>query len=42
MIGAGQLFALTGGSCTILCRPLVAGLYGAVLGVLVAGPGRRG
>lgn len=42
MIAVGQLFALAGGSCTILCRPPIAGLYGAVLGLLVIGFGRRG
>ncbi len=42
MIGVGQLFALMGGSCTILCRPAVAAIYGAVLGLLIVGPGRRG
>jgi hypothetical protein len=42
MIGVGQLFALMGGSCTLLCRPPVAAIYGAVLGLLVVGPRRRG
>jgi len=42
MIAVGQLFALAGSGCTILCRPPIAGLYGAVLGLLVVGPGRRG
>jgi hypothetical protein len=42
MIGVGQIFALVGGSCTILCRPPVAAIYGAVLGLLIVGPGRRG
>lgn len=41
MIGLGQLFALAGGSCTILCRPAVAGVYGATLGLLLFGSGRR-
>jgi hypothetical protein len=42
MIALGQLFALAGGSCTILCRPFVAGVYGAALGLLTFGHGRRG
>jgi hypothetical protein len=42
MIALGQLFALAGGSCTILCRPFVAGIYGAALGLLPFGLGRRG
>ena len=42
MIGIGQLLSLAGGSCTILCRPFVAGIYGAVLGLVILGSGRRG
>lgn len=42
MIALGQLFALAGGSCTILCRPPIAGVYGAVLGLLMLGSARRG
>lgn len=39
MIGLGQLFSLAGGTCGILCRPHIAGLYGAALGLLFARTG---
>lgn len=36
MIALGQLYSIfAGGSCTILCRPHVAGSYGAVAGLVV-------
>lgn len=38
MIAFGQLFALTGASCTLLCRPVPAGIYGAILGLLMVRP----
>lgn len=37
MLALGQLLAFAGGSCAILCRPPIAGLYGAVLGWLLIG-----
>ena len=36
MVILGQLSELAGGSCAILCKPPVAGLYGAVLGLLLS------
>jgi len=42
MLVLGQLLALVGGSCTILCRPPIAGLSGAVLGLLLLGSAQRG
>lgn len=41
MIGAGQALALAGGGCAILCRPEVAGIFGAAVGLLVVTPERR-
>lgn len=40
-IGLGQLLGMAGGSCAILCRAAVAGVYGAILGLLFFGSGRR-
>lgn len=39
MIALGQLFSLAGGTCTVFCKPMVAGIYGALLGLWWAGPG---
>jgi hypothetical protein len=41
MIGVGRVFALAGGSCAILCRPVVAGVYGAVVALLMVGSAPR-
>lgn len=37
MVALGQLFSFAGGSCTILCRPPIAALYGAAMGLLLMG-----
>jgi hypothetical protein len=41
MTGLGKLLAANGGSCSILCRPEVASIYGALLGVSMFPPPRR-
>ena len=41
MVALGQVFALAGSSCAILCRPPIAALYGAVVGLLVVGSATR-
>ncbi|MFZ5468133.1 MAG: hypothetical protein ACOZIN_01745 [Myxococcota bacterium] len=42
VIGVGQLFARVGGSCSLLCRPEVAGTLGALGGLfgVLSGPRR--
>jgi hypothetical protein len=40
MMALGQLFSFAGGSCTILCRPPIAALYGAAMGLLLMGSAR--
>jgi hypothetical protein len=42
MIALGQVFALAGGSCSILCRPPIAAVFGAAIGLLIFGSGKRG
>ena len=42
MIGLGQLAGMAGGQCTILCKPTIAGIFGAVLGFVATAPERHG
>lgn len=35
-IGMGQAWVLAGGTCSTLCKPEIAGVYGALSGVVFA------
>jgi hypothetical protein len=41
MLVLGQLFSFAGGTCMILCRPPIAALYGAAMGLLLLGSARN-
>lgn len=34
--GIGQAFAAAGGGCILLCKPEMAGIYGGLMGIVVA------
>jgi len=38
MVGLGQLMSHLGSGCSLLCRPGLAAIYGAVLGLVLAFP----
>jgi hypothetical protein len=38
----GQLMSLAGSGCTIMCNPVIAVPYGAIMGLLFVGEPRRG